>query len=93
MLDSHTFRDLYPAAFKAYAFAGKYLDREEWRPLKLEIVMHGCRMEAATAVRAMRCLVKRHYLARRGGGPKPYEYRILPAPMPVHLPSVKARAA
>lgn len=93
MIDPHTFRDLYPAAFKAYAFAGKYLDREEWRPLKVEVVMLGCRMEAHTAVRAMRCLVKRKYLARRGGGPKPYEYRLLPAPMPMPSPPVKARAA
>lgn len=75
-------QELYPAAFKAYDFALEHLDREQWRRLKLEVVMLGCRMEKATAIRAMRTLVKRQYLARRGGGPQPYEYRLLPPPMP-----------
>lgn len=82
-------QELYPAAFKAYDFALEYLDRHDWRPMKVELVMLGCRMEKATAIRAMRTLVKRQYLARRGGGPQPYQYRLLPPP----LPQVKAHAA
>ena len=93
MLDSHIFRDLYPAAFKAYVYTAKHLDREHWAPLKVEVVMLGCRLKRDSAIRAMRCLVKRKYLARRGGGPKPYEYRLLPAPMPMPTMPVKVRAA
>jgi hypothetical protein len=82
MIPTHAFRDLYPSAFKVYVFADAHLDRHEWRAMKLELVMLGCRMEKATAVDALRTLVKRAYVVRRGGGPKPYEYRLLPPPMP-----------
>lgn len=82
-------RDLYGAAFKAYAHALEFLDSQDWRPMKVQVVMLGCGIDKDTAGRAMRTLVKRGYLARRGGGPHPYEYRLLPPPMP----SVKARAA
>lgn len=93
MIDPHTFRVLYPAAFKAYAFARKRLDTEVWSPLKVEEVVLACGFKRDTAIHAMRTLVKRKYLARRGGGPKPYEYRLLPEPVPLPSPPVKAHAA
>jgi len=89
MIPTHAFRDLYPVAFKVYAFADAHLDRHEWRAMKLELVMLGCRVKKQTAVDAVAALVKRGYVARRGGGPKPYEYRLLPPP----LPGVKPVAA
>jgi len=89
VIPAHAFRELYPAAFKVYAFADAHLDRHEWRAMKLEVVMLQCRMKKQTAVDALGALVRRGYVARRGGGPHPYEYRLLPPP----LPRVKAHAA
>lgn len=89
MIPAPAYRELYPSAFKVYAFAIEHLDRHDWRRMKLEVVMLGCRIDKDTAVRAMRTLVRRQYLARRGGGPVGYEYRLLPPPLPL----VKARAA
>lgn len=89
MTQPRAFRELYSSAFKVYRFSELHLDFHDWRPMKVEVVMLGCRMDKDTAIRALRCLVKRQYLARRGGGPKPYEYRLLPPP----LPAVKAHAA
>lgn len=82
-------QELYPAAFKAYDFALEHLDRYEFRRMKLELVMFGCRIKKMAAGRALRLLVARGYLERRGGGPNPYEYRLLPPPML----QVKPRAA
>lgn len=89
MIPPSAYRDLYPAAFKVYCFLHEHLDRHDWRPMKLEVVMLACRMEKQTAVDALRTLVKREYVAREGGGPQPYRYRLLPPP----LPAVKPRAA
>lgn len=76
-------------AFKVYAFLLEHCDTVDWRPMKVEVVMLGCRIEKMTAVDALRTLVHKGYVSRRGGGPRAYEYRVLPPPMPV----VKPRAA
>jgi hypothetical protein len=89
MTTDRALRELYPAAFKVWAFLEPHLDRHDWRPMKLEVVMLSCRMKKRSAGRALHTLIHRGYIARRGGGPKPYEYRLLPPPMP----SVKANAA
>ncbi len=89
MIPPSAYRELYPAAFKVYAFACEHLDRHDWRAMKLEVVMLGCRLKKKTAGDALGALVARGYLAREGGGPHPYRYRLLPPP----LPAVKPRAA
>lgn len=88
-LPERAHQDLPLPAFKVAEWLYRYLDLDEWRPMKLEVIMLSCRVEKMTASRALRTLVRKGYLARRGGGPKPYEYRLLPPPMP----SVKPRAA
>lgn len=82
-------RDLPASAYKVAGFLYGNLDTEEWRPMKQEVVMLACRMEKRTAGLALKTLVVKGYVARRGGGPQPYEYRLLPPPML----AVKPRAA
>jgi DNA-binding IclR family transcriptional regulator len=78
------------AALAAYIFCLEYLDSQEWRPVKVEVLSRSIRCKLNTAVDALRTLVEAGYIAR---GERPHgearHYRLLPAPLPV----VKARAA
>lgn len=78
-------------AVVALQFCHEYLDTQDYRPLKIEIVAREVLCDFGTAVAALRTLVALGYIAR---GPRPHgdarHYRLLPAPL---LPDIKRRAA
>lgn len=78
------------AGLAAYIFCLEYLDTQDWRPVKVELLSRAVRCEKMSAVSALRALVAAGYIAR-GERPKgeARRYRLLPAP----IPSVKHRAA
>lgn len=78
------------AGLAAYIFCLEYLDSQEWRPVKVELLSRAVRCKRMSAVSALRSLVVAGYIAR-GERPKgeARRYRLLPAPMA----PVKARAA
>ena len=77
------------AALAAYIFCLEYLDTQEPRTLKIEVLAHAIRCKKMSAVDALRRLCDSGYVAR-GERPKGEgrRYRLLPAPLPV-----KVRAA
>ena len=77
------------AALAAYIFCLEYLDTQEPRTLKVEVLAHAIRTNTRSAIRCLHRLRDAGYIAR-GERPKGEgrRYRLLPAPLPV-----KARAA
>lgn len=79
------------AALAAYVFCLEYLDSQEWRGVKVEVLSHAIRCEKMSAVRALRTLTEAGYIAR---GERPFgeaqRYRLLPTPL---RHTVKPRAA
>lgn len=54
-----------------------HLDLQTYRPVKLSGIAIACRLKRHTASRALRVLVERGYIERRGQAATGYEYRLV----------------
>lgn len=70
------------AALAAYVFCLEYLDSQEWRPVKVEVLSLAIRCKRNSAVMALRALSEAGYIAK---GERPRgesrHYRLLPIPI------------